>query len=262
MPNFRTEHDSMGELKVPADALWGAQTQRAVDNFPISGLTLPRDFIRALGLIKAAAADANLKLGHLKSTQAAAIRKAAQRVAAGEFDAQFPIDIFQTGSGTSTNMNANEVIAHIASTTSRVKIHPNDHVNYGQSSNDTIPTTLRVSAAVATREQLLPALNAGFIDAATLIVSPVRGLRPSRAARLRTANVPKPTTVTVSPFFRALVIAAMTASTARPASAFVSSAPSATASINSALFMLGNSGWETADGDRGRPMRARVARAS
>jgi fumarate hydratase class II len=159
MPNFRIEHDSMGELQVPADALWGAQTQRAVDNFPISGLTLQRDFIRALGLVKVAAADANLKLGHLTAAQSAAIRKAAQRVADGEFDAQFPIDIFQTGSGTSTNMNANEVIAHIASTTSKVKIHPNDHVNYGQSSNDTIPTTLRVSAAVAAREQLLPALK-------------------------------------------------------------------------------------------------------
>ena len=159
MPNFRTEHDSMGELKVPADALWGAQTQRAVDNFPISGLTLPRDFIRALGLIKAAAADANLKLGHLKSTQAAAIRKAAQRVAAGEFDAQFPIDIFQTGSGTSSNMNANEVIAHVATRDSKAKIHPNDHVNYGQSSNDVIPTAIHVSASLAAREQLLPALK-------------------------------------------------------------------------------------------------------
>jgi fumarate hydratase class II len=159
MPNFRTEHDSLGELKVPADARWGAQTQRAVDNFPISGLTLPRDFVRALGLIKTAAADANLKLGHLKSTQAAAIRKAAQRVAAGEFDAQFPIDIFQTGSGTSSNMNANEVIAHIATRDSKAKIHPNDHVNYGQRSNDVIPTAIHVSASLAAREQLLPALK-------------------------------------------------------------------------------------------------------
>ena len=159
MPNFRTEHDSMGELKVPADALWGAQTQRAVDNFPISGLTLPRDFIRALGLIKVAAADANLKLGHLKSTQAAAIRRAAQRVADGEFDKHFPIDIFQTGSGTSSNMNANEVIAHIATRDSKAKIHPNDHVNYGQSSNDVIPTAIHVSASLAVHEQLLPALK-------------------------------------------------------------------------------------------------------
>jgi fumarate hydratase class II len=159
MANFRIEHDSMGELQVPADALWGAQTQRAKDNFPISGLTLPREFIRALGLVKAAAADANLKLGHLKPAQATAICKAAEHVAAGEFDAQFPIDIFQTGSGTSTNMNANEVIAHLASAASKAKIHPNDHVNYGQSSNDTIPTTLRVSAALAVAEHLLPALK-------------------------------------------------------------------------------------------------------
>ena len=159
MPNFRTEHDSMGELKVPAEALWGAQTQRAVENFPVSGLTMPREFIRALGLMKACAASANQKLGYLKSTQASAIRKAAERVAAGEFDAQFPIDIFQTGSGTSSNMNANEVIAHIASRDSKGKIHPNDHVNYGQSSNDVIPTAIQVSAALATHEQLLPALK-------------------------------------------------------------------------------------------------------
>ncbi|MDE2307211.1 MAG: aspartate ammonia-lyase, partial [Xanthomonadaceae bacterium] len=111
MSGFRTEHDSMGELKVPADALYGAQTQRAIDNFPISGLALPREFIRALGLIKAAAAEANHALGYLKKGQAAAIRKAALAVAGGEHDAQFPIDVFQTGSGTSTNMNANEVIA-------------------------------------------------------------------------------------------------------------------------------------------------------
>ncbi|MBE1161210.1 class II fumarate hydratase [Dyella acidiphila] len=155
---FRIEHDSMGELKVPADALYGAQTQRAIDNFPISGLHLPRAFIRALGLIKAAAADANLALGHLKKTQASAIRKAALAVAEGEFDAQFPIDVFQTGSGTSTNMNANEVIAHLAAKAG-AKIHPNDHVNYGQSSNDVIPTTIHVSATLTAHEQLLPALK-------------------------------------------------------------------------------------------------------
>ena len=159
MPNFRIEHDSMGELKVPADALWGAQTQRAVENFPISGLAMPREFIRALGLIKASAAAANLKLGYLKPAQASAIRKAAERIAAGEFDAQFPIDVFQTGSGTSSNMNANEVIAHLASQASKAKIHPNDHVNYGQSSNDVIPTAIQASAALATHEQLLPALK-------------------------------------------------------------------------------------------------------
>jgi fumarate hydratase, class II len=155
---FRIEHDSMGELKVPADALYGAQTQRAVDNFPISGLHLPREFIRALGLIKAAAAEANLGLGYLKKTQAAAIRKAALAVAEGEYDKQFPIDIFQTGSGTSTNMNANEVIAHVAAKAG-AKVHPNDHVNYGQSSNDVIPTAIHVSATLTASEQLIPALK-------------------------------------------------------------------------------------------------------
>jgi fumarate hydratase class II len=158
MADYRTEHDSMGELKVPADALYGAQTQRAIDNFPISGLALPREFIRALGLIKAAAAAANLALGHLKKGQAAAIRKAALAVAEGRYDAQFPIDVFQTGSGTSTNMNANEVIAHLAAQ-GGAKVHPNDHVNYGQSSNDVIPTAIHVSATLATSERLVPALR-------------------------------------------------------------------------------------------------------
>lgn len=158
MSKFRTESDSMGELQVPADALYGAQTQRAIDNFPISGLHMPRAFIRALGLIKAAAADANLSLGYLKKGQAAAIRKAALAVAEGQYDAQFPIDIFQTGSGTSTNMNANEVIAHLAAR-SGSKVHPNDHVNYGQSSNDVIPTTIHVSAVLSCSEDLLPALK-------------------------------------------------------------------------------------------------------
>jgi fumarate hydratase, class II len=158
MSGFRIEHDSMGELRVPADALYGAQTQRAIDNFPISGLHLPRPFIRALGLIKAAAAEVNLAMGHLKKNQAAAIRKAALAVADGQYDAQFPIDIFQTGSGTSTNMNANEVIAHLA-VQGGTKVHPNDHVNYGQSSNDVIPTAIHVSATLTTSEQLLPALK-------------------------------------------------------------------------------------------------------
>ncbi len=158
MTKSRTEHDSMGELKVPAEALWGAQTQRAVDNFPVSGLTMPREFIRALGLIKTAAAAANLKLGHLTKTRANAIGKAAGKVAAGEVDDQFPVDIFQTGSGTSSNMNANEVIAHLASTGS-LNVHPNDHVNYGQSSNDVIPTAIHVSATLTTQEKLLPALK-------------------------------------------------------------------------------------------------------
>jgi fumarate hydratase class II len=158
MSQYRIEHDSMGELKVPADALYGAQTQRAVDNFPISGLRLPRAFIRALGLIKAAAAGANLELGHLRKGQAAAIRKAALAVADGQFDDQFPIDVFQTGSGTSTNMNANEVIAHLAAKAG-TKVHPNDHVNYGQSSNDVIPTAIHVGATLTASEQLLPALK-------------------------------------------------------------------------------------------------------
>jgi len=157
MSDYRVERDSMGELKVPADALYGAQTQRAVDNFPISGLRMPREFIRALGLIKSAAAQANADLGHLKKAPAKAIRKAAERVAAGEFDVHFPIDVFQTGSGTSSNMNANEVIAHVAST-GGAKVHPNDDVNNGQSSNDVIPTAIQVSAALTVSEQLLPAL--------------------------------------------------------------------------------------------------------
>jgi fumarate hydratase class II len=158
MSQYRTERDSMGELQVPAEALYGAQTQRAVDNFPISGLRLPRGFIRALGLVKSAAAQANADLGHLEHAKAAAIRTAAQRVAEGEFDAQFPIDVFQTGSGTSTNMNANEVIAHLCEAAG-TRVHPNDDVNNGQSSNDVIPTAIQVSAALATSEQLLPALQ-------------------------------------------------------------------------------------------------------
>ena len=157
MSKYRIERDSMGELKVPADALYGAQTQRAVDNFPISGLTMPREFIRALGLIKSAAAQANADLGHLKKAPAKAIRKAAERVAKGEFDAQFPIDVFQTGSGTSSNMNANEVIAHVCAAAG-AQVHPNDDVNNGQSSNDVIPTAIQLSAALSVSEKLLPAL--------------------------------------------------------------------------------------------------------
>jgi len=157
MSQYRIERDSMGELKVPADALYGAQTQRAVDNFPISGLTMPREFIRALGLIKSAAAQANADLGHLKKASAKAIRKAAERVAAGEFDRHFPIDVFQTGSGTSSNMNANEVIAHLCAAAG-AKVHPNDDVNNGQSSNDVIPTAIQVGAVLTVSEKLLPAL--------------------------------------------------------------------------------------------------------
>jgi len=158
MAAYRLERDSMGELKVPADALYGAQTQRAVENFPVSGLRLPRPFLRALGLIKAAAAEANADLGYLRKNQARAIRAAALAVAAGEHDDQFPVDVFQTGSGTSSNMNANEVIAHLASAALTRPVHPNDDVNMGQSSNDVIPSAIQVSAALCLHEDLLPAL--------------------------------------------------------------------------------------------------------
>lgn len=156
---YRIERDSLGELKVPEDALWGAQTQRAVENFPISGLRMPRGFIRALGLIKATAAEVNAELGLLDEPIAQAIVAAALEVASGKHDAHFPVDVFQTGSGTSTHMNVNEVIAHLASRAARVKVHPNDHVNLGQSSNDTIPTAIHVSAALALREHLQPAFK-------------------------------------------------------------------------------------------------------
>ncbi|NIL93199.1 MAG: aspartate ammonia-lyase [Woeseiaceae bacterium] len=156
---FRIEHDSMGELQVPADALWGASTQRAVENFPISGLPMPRQFISALGLVKWACAGANSELGLLKSDVAIAIQKAALEVAAGGHDEHFPIDVFQTGSGTSSNMNANEVIGHIASEDLGAEVHPNDHVNMSQSSNDAIPTCVHVSAALAIHNQLMPALR-------------------------------------------------------------------------------------------------------
>ncbi len=156
---YRIEKDSMGELKVPNEALWAAQTQRAVENFPISGLSMPRSFIRALGLVKWAAASANAELGLLDKGRANAIMKVAEAVSNGEYDEHFPVDIFQTGSGTSSNMNTNEVIANVASKKARKKVHPNDHVNMGQSSNDVIPTSIHVSAALATHEHLLPALK-------------------------------------------------------------------------------------------------------
>lgn len=158
-PAFRIEHDSMGELRVPADALWGAQTQRAVQNFPVSGRPMPRGFIRALGLVKAAAAEVNTGFGLLPKAKSATIRKAALEVANGEHDAHFPIDVYQTGSGTSSNMNANEVIATLASRAGKSKVHPNDDVNLGQSSNDVVPTAIRVSAELAVHEDLLPALK-------------------------------------------------------------------------------------------------------
>ena len=155
----RIERDSMGEVKVPAHALYGAQTQRAVDNFPISDLRFPRTFIRALGLIKGAAAAANQELGLMEAPMAEAIQKAAHEVAVGEHDDHFVLDIFQTGSGTSTNMNANEVLASLASKYLGDKVHQNDHINMSQSSNDVIPTAIHVSAYLAIAEDLLPALR-------------------------------------------------------------------------------------------------------
>lgn len=159
MPNYRTEKDSMGEVQVPADALYAAQTQRAVDNFPISGLPMPRTVIRALGLIKGAAAAVNHELGLLDEPIANAIQEAASAVERGEHDKHFPIDIFQTGSGTSSNMNSNEVIATVASKSLGSKVHPNDHVNMGQSSNDVIPTAIHVAAYLETADVLLPGLE-------------------------------------------------------------------------------------------------------
>ncbi len=159
MSEFRIEKDSMGELEVPANALYGAQTQRAINNFPVSDLVAPRALIRALGLIKAACAQVNLELGEMDEAVAGAIIEASTRVRDGEVDEHFPIDIFQTGSGTSTNMNANEVISHLASEASGLAIHPNDHVNMGQSSNDVIPTAIHVSATLQVEEQLIPALQ-------------------------------------------------------------------------------------------------------
>lgn len=158
MNDFRIECDSMGELKVPTCALWGAQTQRAVENFPVSGLTLPRAFIRALGLIKATAAEVNQSLGLLDEARARAIITASEAVASGKYDEHFPVDVFQTGSGTSTNMNANEVIARLAGESCGLHVHPNDHVNMCASSNDTIPTAIHVSASIQIKSELLPAL--------------------------------------------------------------------------------------------------------
>ncbi len=160
MKDSRLERDSMGALDVPADALWGAQTQRAIHNFPPSGLRMPRAFIRALGLIKCAAAGANAQLGDLAPDLAAAIQAAALEVAQGKFDDQFPVDVFQTGSGTSSNMNANEVIATLAGRRLGRPVHPNDQVNMGQSSNDVVPTAIHVAAALLLHENLLQALGA------------------------------------------------------------------------------------------------------
>ncbi|WP_422647229.1 class II fumarate hydratase [Actinoalloteichus caeruleus] len=156
---YRIEHDTMGEVRVPANALWRAQTQRAVENFPISGRGLERSQIRALGLLKAATARVNARLGVLDADLAAAIASAADEVAEGRHDDHFPIDVFQTGSGTSSNMNANEVIATLATRSLGRDVHPNDHVNASQSSNDTFPTTIRVAATEAVVTDVIPALE-------------------------------------------------------------------------------------------------------
>jgi len=154
----RTEHDSMGEVEVPVDALWGAQTARAVENFPVSGQPVPAAVVHALALLKGAAAEVNARLGVLDAERADAIAAAAAEVAAGRHDDQFPVDVFQTGSGTSTNMNANEVIGRLAHLATGADVHPNDHVNAGQSSNDTFPSALRIAATLAVHQQLAPAL--------------------------------------------------------------------------------------------------------
>ncbi|WP_336363707.1 class II fumarate hydratase [Halalkalicoccus salilacus] len=162
--DFRTEQDSLGEVEVPADAYWGAQTQRAVENFPVSGITFSRRFVRALGIVKKAAARANLDLELVEREKAEAIIEAADEVISGEHDDQFPVDVFQTGSGTSSNMNANEVIANrateiVGGEIGSREVHPNDHVNYGQSSNDVIPTAMHVASLEAIEKDVLPALE-------------------------------------------------------------------------------------------------------
>ena len=158
MEKYRIEKDSMGELKVPEKAAWGAQTQRAVENFPISGITMPASFIQALGLVKQACANANHELGYLEENRRRAISSICDDIIDGRLTEHFPIDVFQTGSATSTNMNANEVIARLASKEAGDEVHPNDHVNMSQSSNDVIPTTIHVSAAIDCHRKLLPSL--------------------------------------------------------------------------------------------------------
>lgn len=159
MTRYRTEKDSMGELKVPSSALYGAQTQRAIDNFPVSGQPLPHAFIRALLLAKRAAATANSKLGQIPAEMGEAICQSVDALLEEDFMTHFPVDIFQTGSGTSSNMNANEVLATLASRHYGQPVSPNDHINCGQSSNDVIPTTIHISASLALAEALLPALQ-------------------------------------------------------------------------------------------------------
>lgn len=155
---YRIESDSLGQLSIPVNALYGVQTQRAIENFPVSQLSMPTAFISVLGLIKKTAASVNQQLGLLDMPRATAIIQAAEAVQAGLHDTQFPVDVFQTGSGTSTNMNANEVIASLAAQSSGLDIHPNDHVNLGQSSNDVIPSAIHISATLQLTSGLLPAL--------------------------------------------------------------------------------------------------------
>ncbi|MBF0227081.1 MAG: class II fumarate hydratase [Desulfobacterales bacterium] len=158
---FRIEKDSLGEVKVPIDALYGAQTMRAVENFPISGIKFSRPFIKAIGFIKKTSAKVNERLDLIPSDVSKYIRLACDDIISGKLDDQFPLDIYQTGSGTSTNMNANEVIANIANKIANdsTKIHPNDHVNFGQSSNDVIPTAIRIAAYLEAKQHLIPALE-------------------------------------------------------------------------------------------------------
>ena len=159
---YRIEKDSMGEVRVPADALYGAQTQRAVDNFPVSGICISRSLIHSLGVIKQAAAKVNAELGNIPQDVAHAIQLAAQEVIDGKLDNHFPIDIYQTGSGTSSNMNTNEVIARRAMQLVEelsVKVHPNDHINFGQSSNDTFPTAIRIAGYIEAKNDLVPSLK-------------------------------------------------------------------------------------------------------
>jgi fumarate hydratase class II len=161
---YRLERDYLGKIRVPKDAYWGAETQRAIENFPVSGFCFPREFLRALGMVKLAAAEVNMKLGLLPRKMGKAIRDAAWEVMEGKLDHQFPVDVFQTGSGTSTHMNANEVIAHRANAilgarNLKEEVHPNDHVNRGQSSNDVIPSCLHIAAAERIQTHLLPALE-------------------------------------------------------------------------------------------------------
>jgi fumarate hydratase class II len=158
--SYRIEKDSLGEVRVAADALWAAQTQRAVDNIRIAGVPMPAAMVRALGLIKQAAAEANGALGELPAPLAAAIAAAAQEVAGGRHAEQFPVGVLQTGSGTSSNMNANEVIARLASARAGTPVHPNDHVNRCQSSNDVMPSAIHLAAALGLRDEVLPALHA------------------------------------------------------------------------------------------------------